>query len=419
MIPALSAAPLVRSLCAAAIVLAAMLPGVAAAWVASWAAAPLDYTQTMPLTGAATPPAIVFHDQTVRQRVPVTVSGSRVRVRFSNLFGAEPLHVSMASVGRSTGGDAVSPRWLRTLRFAGRDDLSIAPGAEAWSDPVALPVRPGQMLAVSFHLDRPTRVTTGHYPLMVPAWVAPGNAVNSPRLQAPQPSAWNPVVTGVDVAGGLPAHLVVAFGDSITEGATAADAAERRYPDRLAERLRDRPEQRVAVINAGISGNRLLFDRNGPRGLARFERDVLGQSGVTHAIVLIGINDIGYGTAFGERQPALVPPNEVASVAQVTDGLQQLVRMARERGVKILLGTLLPFKGAPYWSEENEAKRQAVNRWIRGLQSVDVVDFDAALRSADDPLRLDPLLDSGDHLHPNDAGYAAMADAVDLQELQE
>jgi lysophospholipase L1-like esterase len=175
----------------------------------------------------------------------------------------------------------------------------------------------------------------------------------------------------------------------------------------------------VSVLNAGIGGNRLLVDGLGPHGLARFARDALGQSGVTHTVVLLGTNDIGRSVFLGAPgNPDTV--HDLPTAERITEGLQQLVKQARAKGIKVLLGTVPPFRNTPYWNEDNEAMRNAVNRWIRSRQDVDgVIDFDAALRNPADPQTLNPQFDNGDHLHPNKAGHAAMAAAIDLKELQE
>jgi len=214
--------------------------------------------------------------------------------------------------------------------------------------------------------------------------------------------------------------VVVAFGDSITAGVGAVEenGAPIRYPDQLAARLlANRGDAApLTVVNAGIPGNRLLADGSGAKGIARFEPDVLARRGVTHVVVLIGINDIGFSVPEGAAGPIRGQP----TAKEITEGLQRLIQQAHARGVKVVLGTLLPFKGAPYWSREKEARRDAVNQWIRSLPAgVDaVVDFDAAVRDSNDPQALNPLHDSGDHLHPGNAGYAAMADAVDLRVLR-
>jgi lysophospholipase L1-like esterase len=251
--------------------------------------------------------------------------------------------------------------------------------------------------------------------------VVGGNAVATAKLRDAAPLALNHIVTGLDVLTTKPVRTVVAFGDSITEGAGGTEAGGGSYPDQLAMRLRDSPAlvPAVAVINMGIGGNRLLVDGTGPSGISRFGRDALGQSGVTHVMVLIGTNDIGR-SVFVHVPGNTVPQHDVPTTERIIEGLQQLINQAHAKGVKVLLATVPPFKGVAYWTEDSEAMRGNINRWIRGLQDVDgVIDFDAALRSPADPMAMNPLYDSGDHLHPNSAGYAAMAAAVDLREIQE
>ena len=305
------------------------------------------------------------------------------------------------------------------LRFGGRTSITIAPGADAWSDGVDLPVQAGQTVVVSTFFDSATPFATISMVEPGTSWVAPGNAVRTAKLKNPTPLVLNQIVTGLDVLTTKPVRTVVAFGDSITAG-----TAERNfgaYPDMLAARLRDTQSagQDVAVLNAGIGGNRLLIDGIGPSGISRFERDALRQSSATHVIVLMGTNDIGRAL-FAKVPGAELKPRDMPTAERITEGLEQLVKQARAKGVKLLLGTVPPFRNTPYWSEPTEAMREAVNRWIRGRQDIDgVVDFDAALRDPADPHALNPLFDSGDHLHPNKAGHAAMAAAIDLRELQE
>lgn len=391
-------------------------------WAASWAAAAQDQAQLPAPVGAATPPSpeiASLSGRTWRQALQPTLGGKQVRVRFSNFFGKAPLHIAAASLAGATGGPAVSPASLRRLRFDGRSEVSIPPGQDRWSDALRFDVDPAQRLAVSFHVVDAAPFATIHYLPAGLAWSVPGNAVMNSNWRNPRPSASNHVVTGLDVLAAPDARVVVAFGDSITEGVGSKDreAVPTRYPDRLAARLRpvSGDPGRFSVINAGISGNRLLADVVGPKGLARFDRDVLWQSGVTHVVILIGINDIGFSLPEGGAPAAGLP-----SADQITMGLQQLIQRARDKGVKVLLGTLLPFRGAGYWSEEKEARRQAVNRWIRSRTDVDaIVDFDAVMRNPGRPDTLSGFYDSGDHLHPGNTGYAAMAGAIDLRELHE
>lgn len=392
-------------------------------WVGSWAVAPMDFREVAlnPNFAAAMGPASthVFRGQTLRQLVRPTLDGERIRVRFSNLFGKTPLHVAAASVALGTGAGVVSPASLRELRFGGRGELTVEPGAEAWSDGIDLKVEAGQDVVVSSFLDQLTPFATVSLQDPKTSWVAAGNGVSAPRLEGAVPLALNHIVTGVDVWSREPALTVVAFGDSITAG--SGEAGVGAYPEMLATRLRDSPRapKAVSVLNSGIGGNRLLHDGTGPSGLTRFARDALGQSGVTHVIVLLGTNDIGR-KAFVDTPGFVILPGEMPTTHRITTGLSQLIAQARAKGVKVLLGTVPPFKNSVYSNKDGEALRGEVNRWIRGRMDVDgVIDFDAALRDPADPQALNPKYDGGDHLHPNRAGLAAMAAAVDLQRFWE
>ncbi|MDR6426788.1 lysophospholipase L1-like esterase [Variovorax paradoxus] len=395
---------------------------VEAHWVAGWAAAPVDFRELSanPLLTAAAPRpgGDAFHGQTLRQQFESALRGERVRIRFSNRFGKTPLRIAEASVGQGTGGGAVSPATLRKLRFGGRASTVVAPGAEVWSDGADLKVEAGQAVAVSAFFDRAVPFATVHLRSPDASWVARGNAVATPRLHDAAPLPLNHIVTGFDVMTTQPVRTVVAFGDSITAG--GGEAGDGSYPELLATRLRNSPSaaQAVSVLNMGIGGNRLLVDGIGPNGLSRFARDALGQSGATHVMILLGTNDIGRSVFVLPGRPT--PEHEVATAERITDGLQQLVKQARAKGVKVLIGTVPPFGNTPYWTEATEAMRGEVNRWVRSRQDVDgVIDFDAVLRDPANPTMLNPLYDNGDHLHPNKAGHAAMAAAVDLRELQE
>ncbi|HEX7864585.1 MAG TPA: SGNH/GDSL hydrolase family protein [Variovorax sp.] len=391
-------------------------------WVASWAVAPLDFREvaaTPANTGRSLPAGNDLRGQTLRQKVELSLDGERIRIRFSNRFGKTPLRVAAASAARGTGADAFSPTTLRVLRFGGRTSLTIAPGADAWSDGIDLPVEAGQTVVVSAFFDRTTPFATVALQEPGTTWMTPGNAVRTPMLKNPTPLPLNQIVTGLDVLTTKSIRTIVAFGDSITAG--GAEATLGAYPDMLATRMRDTQPagHDAAVLNMGIGGNRLLADGIGPSGLSRFERDALRQSSATHAIILLGTNDIGRAL-FAKVPGAETKPHDVATAERITEGLQQLVKQSRAKGLKVLLGTVPPFRNTPYWSEASEAMREAVNRWIRGRQDIDgVVDFDAALRDPADPQALNPLFDSGDHLHPNKAGHAAMAAVIDLRELQE
>ncbi|MFD7658862.1 SGNH/GDSL hydrolase family protein, partial [Actinosynnema sp. NPDC059797] len=381
-------------------------------WVATWGTSPT----TVPASDTTS-----FEDQTLRQVVHLSVGGNSVRVRLSNEFGAEPLVIGEARVARRAGGgSAIEPGTDRRLTFGGRASATVPAGAPLLSDPVALPVRADSDLVVSIHLPERTRGNTVHAFPYQDGWVAAGNVTGARDLT---PTAvlgkWH-FLTGVSVSGR--GEAVVALGDSITDGAETTRGANRRWPDLLARRFRqDRQLRDLGVVNQGISGNRLLHDPNPPAGhpaegyanyfghsaLRRFDRDVLAQPGVGHVVVLLGVNDLGHpGTS--------APLSEKVSAEDVIGAHRQLIARAHAAGLRIHGGTILPFKGDTlgFHSPENEAARQQVNHWIRTSGEYDgVIDFDRATRDPADPERLRADYDSGDHLHRNDAGMAAMAEA--------
>jgi lysophospholipase L1-like esterase len=372
------------------------------AWHGAWSAAPQDFNEPIPLPGYPQPVATAYADTTVRQWVRPTVAGDKVRVRLSNVTGTAPVTVSAATLARSQGGGRVDTESLKALTFAGAPSLTLAPGAQAWSDPVDIAARANEDLGLSLYFAQSTPVTTVHRTALRTGAAAPGNVTAQAQLDGAATVTRYHLVTGLDVSSTSRPAVVVAFGDSITDGTASTMDALQRYPDHLARRAAGDAATAgaVSVLNMGI------------------ERDVLSQSEVSHVIVLLGINDIGFG-AFSGPPFNLISPSEVVTAEQIIEGYRRMLAAARARDVKVLLGTLLPFKDAAYFSEATEAKRQAVNAWIRAqsAQVHAVIDFDRAMASVEDPLALNPLYDSGDHLHPNDAGYAAMAAAVDLKKL--
>ena len=371
-------------------------------WVGTWAASP---------AGTATPRQ--FDKQTIREIVHTSIGGSRVRVRLSNAFGTQPLVIGAAHVAvRGSGSSVVSDH---ALTFSGQPSFSIPAGALALSDPVALDVRPATDLAVSIYLPASTPGATAHGSAQQTSFVAAGDLTGAADLPATavKITSW-PFLAGVDVSGSRKMEAIVAFGDSITDGARSTNDENARWPDFLAQRLRGK----YAVLNEGIGGNRVLHDATGrlanagQSALARFDRDVLAQPNVKYVIVLEGINDIGFPGSVGDV-------SEEVTANDIIAGLRQLVERAHARGIRIIGGTLTPFEGATipkYFAPEREPKRQAVNQWIRSSKAFDaVIDFDKAVQDPDHPSRMLPKFDSGDHLHPGDVGYKAMADAIDLK----
>ncbi len=380
-------------------------------WVGTWTASP---QAPEPPIITATPAQ--FDNQTVRQIVYISVGGSQLRVRLSNEYGNKPLVVGSTHVALQLPGNgaAIVPGSDRVLTFGGRTSVTIPAGAPALSDPVDLDVPALSNLAISMHLPLPTPVTTFHSLGRQTTYISgPGNFTGAATLPvALTTQSWY-FLTGVTVATKRQPRAVVALGDSITDGFASTVDANRRWPNLLAQRLQAKPGLRhVAVMDHGISGNRTLHDFIGPNALARFDRDVLTAPGARWVVVLEGINNIGIPGAFGL-------PGEVVSADDIIFGYRQLIDRARERGLKIYGGTLTPFEGTTfpgYYTAAGEAKRQAVNAWIRSSGAFDaVIDFDKAIRDPAQPTRMLPVYDSGDHLHPNDAGYQAMANAINLR----
>ncbi|QBI54960.1 SGNH/GDSL hydrolase family protein [Streptomonospora litoralis] len=380
-------------------------------WVGTWATAPTATPES------STP---VLDDETIRQVVHTSVGGDRVRLRLTNEFGETPLRIGEVRVALRAGssGTDIALRTDRRVTFGGKESVTVPAGAPMLSDPVRLRLPARSEVVVSIHLPERTPVTTLHGFSYQENAVASGNATGVTSVSATRTLTQWHFLSGVSVrARGKHTGAVVALGDSITDGAESTVGANNRWPDLLAERLR-----RTGVLNAGISGNRLLHDPNPPEGsdaesyaaffgqsaLGRFDRDVLAQPGAEHVIVLLGVNDLGHpGTS--------APESETVTAEEIIGGHRQLIARAHAAGLRIYGGTILPFKGDTlgFYSEENEAKRRAVNEWIRNSADYDaVIDFAEVMRDPDDPLRLNPKYDSGDHLHPNDAGMQAMADAI-------
>ncbi|MQA95694.1 MAG: SGNH/GDSL hydrolase family protein [Streptosporangiales bacterium] len=413
----------------------ARLPAVGA-WAASPQAPSEGFTPNWSEEG--------FADHTLRQVVRPAASGSRVRIRLSNRYGSAPLRIAGATIGKAGDGAAVRPGTLRRLTFgsapsayvpAGEEGagerapaVTVPVGEEVESDFAPLRVTAFQPLTVTLHLREPTGPATFHAASIATSYRATGDHLTD-RSGAPfteSTTSWY-YLTGIEVAGPKPRRdPVVVLGDSITDGTGSTLDANNRFPDELAERLAAEREARP-VLNAGIAGNRVLNDSSwfGESALDRFDHDVLalldddgirGHDGDADGTVLVleGINDIG----FSEWEHPGAEPNPEASAEQLIAGHRELTRRAHAAGLRVVGATLLPYEGAFYFTERGEAVRDEVNHWIRTSGAYDaVVDLDRALAAPDDPDRLHPDFDSGDHLHPGDAGYRAMAEAVDPEVL--
>jgi lysophospholipase L1-like esterase len=378
------------------------------AWIGTWAASPQP---PEPPVVAANPAE--FDNQTLRQVIHATIGGRKVRVRFSNEYGATPLRIGAVTLAQHAKGAALVPGTERTLTFAGRSSFEIPARAPALSDSVDFDVAANSDLVISIFLPEKTPASTFHQLAVATTYVStPGDRTSAVEMPvASTTQSWF-FLTGVSVEGSSKDAAIVTFGDSITDGYASTPDTNRRWPDVLAERLRaERRNSRIGVLNEGISGNRTQFDYMGPSALARLDRDVLGAPGVKFVILLEGINNIGFSGAFDR-------PNEAVSAEDIIASEQQIVDRAHQRGLKIYGATLTPFEGTTfpgYFTAEGEQKRQAVNRWIRESGAFDaVIDFDMAVRDPAQPSRMLPAYDSGDHLHPNDAGYDVMGKSIDL-----
>jgi lysophospholipase L1-like esterase len=377
-------------------------------WVGSWATA---------VQGVVGAPA-QYSNQTLRLIVRSSVGGNQVRVRLSNELGTQRMVIGAARIALRSVAESIDPATDRALTFGGVASITVPAGAPVLSDPVSLDVPPLSELAISIYLPHPTTVSTVHLLGLQTSYVsAPdsGDLTDAGTLLPANPIGSWPLLTGVHVKASRRAAAIVVLGDSITDGVGSTVDASRRWPDMLSERLQARPNlDHLAVLNHGIIGNRLLRPGTGPAaqllgaaGLARFDRDVVAQPAVGFLVVLLGINDIG------------APVSEAVTVDELMAGHRQLIERAHVRGIKIFGATLPPFEGATipgFYTPEGEQKRQAINEWIRTAGAYDgVIDFDRALRDPSHPTRLLPAYDSGDHLHPNDAGTRAMAEAVPLR----
>jgi lysophospholipase L1-like esterase len=348
---------------------------------------------------------------TYRDIVHLSIGGRAVRLRISNEFGPAPLKVSSVHVALSSGADRTEPPSNRAVLFGGADTVTIPTGAAVVSDPIAMPVHPFANLAVSIYVPAQIGAAlTYHAAAASSNYVAAGDQTSAPQLDDAMKTASWYLLKSVEVDDGAGAAAVVVLGASISEGYRSTPDRNARWSDVLAARLQASPATtHLGVLNEGISGSRLLHDVAGQSALARMDRDVLAQPGAKYVIIAIGTNDIGR-TFFPAR------PNEEVTAEEMSWGFRQVVERAHARGFKVIGTTLSPFGGANYYSPAGELMRQAVNGFLRTSAEFDgVIDFDSAIRDPEHPERLLPQYDSGDHLHPNDAGYKAMGDSIDLK----
>lgn len=381
-------------------------------WITSWGAATQGPNVAAPLSEQG------FKDQTLRQAVFLTAGGTELRVRFSDVFGAKRLRIAQASVAVQRKGATAQPGTLRQLRFYGRASVTVRPGHEKLSDPVKLSVRALSRLVVSMYVQKPTGPATQQVNSRELSFSARGSRAlqSSAKGFRQKLQDWY-FLSGVETLS--PARDVgslIALGDSITAGVGSTLGTNSSWPADLARRLGQLTGSTLSVVNEGIGGNRVLNDSPccGISAVSRFGLDVARQAGARTVILLEGVNDLG----FSQKHDSLSAPHTNVSAAQIIAGYEQIIAQAHSHGLRIIGATLTPFKGARYWTPAAEQKRETINNWILGSGKFDgTIDFAQVLASPSDPERLNPAYDSGDHLHPNDAGYRAMADAIQLSEL--
>lgn len=380
-------------------------------WISSWTASP----QTPREAGPAS-----FSNRTIRQIVHLSIGGNRLRLRLSNEFGSRPVLIGAASVATAGAGSAVASGNMLSVTFGGSKSIILTPGAPALSDPVALHAAPLSDVAVSLYLPDSTDVATVHQTGLQTAYVsATGDFTASSEFPTVDRFVNRFFLTGVVVETDTPARAIVAFGDSITDGTNSTVNANARWPDVLSRRFKEAGIS-VAVLNEGIAGNRVLSDGAGVSALARFEREALSQPGVSHIVLFLGINDIGFpGTA-------IEPRGIIRTADEIIAGYKQLIELAHLHAIKVIGSPLTPFENAfagrpneGYFTPDKEAKRLAVNDWIRTSGAFDgIIDFERAIADPRHPSAIAAVYDSGDHLHPNDAGYKAMGELIDLKLFQ-
>ena len=391
-------------------------------WVSAWSTA-----MHSPLPFPGLPPSPVFENQTIRMVVRPSIGGERVRIRFSNAYGTNALAIGAAHIGITRQGAMIAPESDRALTFGGKTSVSIPRGAPMVSDPVDLKVVPFAEVTVSVYLPENTPASTVHFWAQHETYIS-GLGDFTAKGEIPNPTTnlswyW---LADVEVWAHDQTATTVTLGDSITDGVGAKQGDYTDWPDMLANRLAaEQGTPRLAVTNEGIGGNRILHDGAGVSALARFDRDVLAQPGVTNLIVLEGINDIGWPHMKQRPSKDGTPPTDLPFAGQVVSaedlivGLQQIIERAHQHGIRVFGATLTPYEGAEYYSADGEATRQAVNQWVRTSGAFDAVfDLDAAVRDPNHPAQFRDGYHSGDHLHPSATGYKAMADAIDLSVLR-
>ena len=413
--------PVRLAICVFALAVAApsAAPRAAEPWVTTWAATPAPrWAEELPAPFGVPE---VLGDQTVRQVARISVGGEQIRVVISNEFGTRPVAIGSASVALSAGGSAVDPATVKALSFGGRSSAVIPPGAPLISDPVDLPVKPLASLTVSFYLPKRTGLSSVHWDGVQTGYISgPGDMTQAADFKAERTTKSRILLSRILTTAKADSSAIVFFGDSITDGNCSTPDTNNRWPDHIAARLQAEGHPNVAVVNEAYSGDRVLTNGMGTNALSRFDMSVLSHPRVSTVVMMMGINDIGW-----PGQGAITPADPQPTADDIIAGYKQIIDRAHAHGIRFVAATLTPFtdtfKGTPlsgYYTPEKEKIRVAVNTWLRTNKAADgVIDFDKVLEDPAKPGYVLPAYDCGDHLHPNDAGYQAMAKSVDLKVL--
>jgi lysophospholipase L1-like esterase len=365
-------------------------------WLATWYGAPQRYTDL----DSTSNPVKTIQNQTYRQIMYISQGGNQLRLRVSNIFGTHPLSITSMRIAKSLGGASIDTSTDTAVSFGGQTATTVPIGQEIYSDTVNLAVDSNSTLAVSTFVAGSSQIETVHLYCLQSNYLVAGNMVSASDIAPSETDSFYAWVTGIDVQGPSSTKVIVAFGDSITYGGQSTTNANNRYPNYLSRALVT-PGSGYSVVNAGISGNHWSAEDGGPSGIERFGRDVLDRSGAKFTVVLLGINDIA---------------SQQLTADQIIQDIKNAAAAAKAKGIKYYEGTLTPYAVATapgYYSAAGEAEREAVNAYIRSSVDIDgYVDFDMAIRDPNNPSAMLPAFDSGDHLHPSDAGYAAMATAA-------